>query len=99
MATFQKLHIFWRRSNCPIAYKMIALDATIRAKVLYGMDSLQLNEPQIKRLEKIHLQTMRKILIWDSTYINRNNTNKKIYEEVNKRPKEETKDEIFYTIA
>ena len=99
MATLQKLHIFWRRSNCPIAYKIIALDATIRAKVLYGMDSLQLNEPQIKRLEKIHLQAMRKILKWDSTYINRNNTNKKIYDEVHKRLKEEKKNKIIYTFA
>ena len=83
MITLQKLQIFWRHSNCPTAYKLIALDAIVRSKLLYGTESLHLGEPEIKRLEKIHLQALRKILRWDTTYINRENTNKKIYEEVN----------------
>lgn len=34
-------------------------------------------------MEKIHLQGLRKILKWDTTFINRENTNEKIYTEVN----------------
>ena len=46
---------------------------------------MQLNEPELKKMEKFHLQGLRKILKWDTTYINRENTNEKIYAEVNKQ--------------
>ena len=46
--TLQKLQIFWKRSNCPITYKIIAIDAIVRAKLSYGIDSMQLNEPDLK---------------------------------------------------
>ena len=81
--TLQKLQIFWRRSNCPTSYKIIALDAVVRSKLIYGTDAMQLNEPEFKKVEKFHLQGVRKILKWDTTYINRENTNEKIYAEVN----------------
>ena len=59
--TLQKLQLFWRKSNCPSAYKIIALDAVIRSKLIYGTDALQLNEPEFKKMEKFHLQGLRKI--------------------------------------
>ena len=99
MRTLKRLDTFWRNSNCPIAFKIIALDAVIKTKVLYGLDSMQLNEPELKRLEKIHLQAMRKILKWDTTYINRENTNAKIYEEVNKRIKEQGREKHINTFV
>ena len=86
----QRLQIFWRKNNCPITYKIIALDAIVRSKLTYGTDALQLNEPDLKRMEEFHLQAMRRILQWDTTFINRENTNAKIYTEVNKRIQETT---------
>ena len=88
--TLQKLQTFWRKSNCPTSYKIIALDAVIRSKLIYGTDAMQLNEPELKKMEKFHLQGLRKILKWDTTYINRENTNEKIYEEINKQLSEQT---------
>ena len=41
--------MFWRRSNCPTSYKIIALDAVIRSKLIYGTDAMQLNEPEFKK--------------------------------------------------
>ena len=43
-------------------------------------------------MEKNHLQAMRKLLNWDTTFINRENTNEKIYQEINKRITETTKE-------
>ena len=83
--TLQRLQICWKRSNCPISYKVVALDAVVRSKLLYGTDSLQLNAPELKKLELFHLQAMRKLLNWDTTFINRENTNDKIYEEIGAR--------------
>ena len=38
-------------------------------------------------MEKIHLQTVTKLLDWDMTYINRANTSENIYEEAKKKVK------------
>ena len=90
--TLQKLQTLWKRSNCPITYKIIALDAIVRSKLIYGTDSMQLNEPDLKKMEKFHLQAMRKLLNWDTTFINRENKNEKIYQEINKRVADTTKE-------
>ena len=82
--TLQKLNTFWRRSNCPLAYKITALDAVVRAKLIYGTDSMQLNTAELRRMETFHLKAMRKLIRWDTTFVNRANTNEKVYLEVNR---------------
>ncbi len=42
METLNKLNVFWLHSNCSMKFKLIAADAVIRAKVMYGLDSAQL---------------------------------------------------------
>ena len=41
------------KCNFPITYKIVALDAIVRSKLIYGTDAPQLNEPDLKRMEKI----------------------------------------------
>ena len=53
------------------------------------MESAQLLPPVLKRAETLQLKILRKILRLDTTYINRDNTNEKVYEEANKKLKEE----------
>jgi hypothetical protein len=38
MAILKRLDILWRHCNVKIAFKITALDAVIRSKLLYGMD-------------------------------------------------------------
>ena len=89
-STLQRLQTFGKRSNCPIIFTIIALDAIVRSKLIYGTDAMQLNEPDLKRMEQFHLQAMRKLLNWDTTYINRENTNEKRYQETNLKIKDTT---------
>ena len=84
MLTLKRLDIYWRHSNCPVRTKLITADAVIRAKVLYGLDSAQLNEPHLKRLDVFQLKIFRKILKLKTTYIDRSNTNQKKQEQINK---------------
>ena len=51
MTVVKKLDLFWRHSTCPTPFKLTVLDAVIRAKLLYGMDSAQLNTAQLRKLE------------------------------------------------
>ena len=92
MQTLKRLDLYWRHSNCPMRKKLITADAVIRSKLLYGLDSLQLNEPQLKRLDIFQLKILRKILKLKTTYIDRNNTNEKVFEIANRRLQEEKTD-------
>ena len=83
MLTLKRLDIYWRHSNCPVRTKLITADAVIRAKVLYGLDSAQLNEPHLKRLDFFQLKIFRKILKLKTTYIDRSNTNQKTQQQIN----------------
>ena len=62
MMTLNKLDTFWRHSNCPTKFKIIALDAVIRSKLLYGLDTAQINEAQMQRLDLLQLKALRKYL-------------------------------------
>ena len=37
MATWRRLDVFWKQSNCPIRFKLQAFDAIIRSKLVYGL--------------------------------------------------------------
>ena len=47
------------------------------------METAQLNEPQMKRLDVFQLKAMRKILKMNTTFVNRTNTNNKVFEDAN----------------
>ena len=41
-------------------FEFITLDAVMKTKLLYGMKSAQLREPELKRLEVFYLRALRK---------------------------------------
>ena len=81
----QKLNTFWLHSNCPAKFKLIAADAVIRTKILYGFDSAKLGETELKRIDTIQLNIFRKILGLKTTFVNRENDNNKIWKDVNEK--------------
>ena len=58
MITMKKLDLFRRHSDCGTAVKIYTADAVLRAKLLYGLESAQLND-NLKR--KIDVFQMKKI--------------------------------------
>jgi len=46
------------------------------------MESSQINEPELRKLETLQLNALRKLLKPNTTYVNRENTNTNIYKEV-----------------
>ena len=75
----RRLDQFWLHSNCPVKVKLIAADAVLRAKLLYGLDSAQLGEGELKRMEIMQLKILRKFLGMKTAYVDRDNTNENIY--------------------
>ena len=51
--TWEKLDDFWRKSDCTVAWKLIVYDAVVRSKLMYGLDTVQINQTQIKQLRGV----------------------------------------------
>ena len=70
-------------------FKIQVADAVLRSKLLYGIESAQLNEPEQRRLEVFQLKVLRKMLQMKTTYVNRLNTNEKVFQAANEQKKAE----------
>jgi hypothetical protein len=51
MITLKKLDLFWRHSDCPERFELLALDAVLRSKLLYGLESAELGAALINKLD------------------------------------------------
>lgn len=51
----------------------------VKSKLLFGLEAVQLQPPQLSKLEIIHLRGLRQILKITTTYVNRAHTNEHMY--------------------
>ena len=97
MTILKRLDIFWRHCDVKNAFKINTLDAVIRSKLLYGIDSAQLTTSNQRRIEVFQLKGLRKTLKMTTTYVDRHNSNAEVFRRANelikkmKRKKENTK--------
>ena len=59
------------------------MDVVIRSKLVYGLEVVQIPDALKKKLDAFQLKGLRKILGYVTTFVDRANTNKKIFEDVN----------------
>ena len=56
---WRRMREFWLRGNCTTKQKLHAYDAVIRFKFLYAMNTVELNDSHIQRLESFQLKGLR----------------------------------------
>ena len=83
MATLRRLDLFWRHSNCTAALKLHVMNAVVRAKLLYGLESAQLSDTHVAKLNTFQLKGLRKILHMKTTFVERANTNQLVIQKAN----------------
>ena len=88
MATFNKLHIFLYSSDNTTERKIQMFNAILRAKVMYGLETLVMNTAIKNKLDVFQLKCMRKILQLPTTYINRSYTNEHIRTQISNKLKD-----------
>ena len=59
--------------------KMQVQDAVVNAKLVYGLESLQLPKTAHKKMDMFQLTGLRKLLRMETTHVNRANTNEEVY--------------------
>jgi len=57
----------------------------MESKFLYGLESAQISDTLLAKLDTFQLKGFRKILRMDTTYINRTNTNLRVIQEANRK--------------
>ena len=68
MAILRKMDTFWFYSTCDIRRQLIVFNAVLRSKLLYGLESLQLNQASVRALESFQMKGLRKIIGALTTY-------------------------------
>ena len=80
----QRMHVFWKKSTCTVRFKLQVLSQVLLSKILYGLESAELTQATLNKLDIFHLKCLRKLLNFKTTYITRSNTNEYVYNTANR---------------
>ena len=85
MITLNKLHIFFYNSDNTVTRKMQMFNAVIRAKLMYGLETVVMNTRVKGMLDAFQLKCLRKILQVPTTYIDKQFSNAHVRSQINAR--------------
>ena len=88
MIILNKWHIFFYTSDNSITRKIQIYNAIIRAKLIYGLETLAMNTAVLSRIDTFQLKGLRNILKLPTTYINREYSNAHLRTQINNKLKE-----------
>eukprot|EP00971_Amphidinium_carterae_P128612 2547529-Amphidinium_carterae.2 len=75
MTDLKRLKLLWRESRCSNAWKINVMNAVIRAKLMYGLETIELPYSRLKCLDAFFYKCLRHVLCLRPTYVDRANTN------------------------
>ena len=84
MGTWKKMGPYWKKAAVPNRVKLLAYDALIRSKLVYAFETATLNINAKKRIDAFQLKGLRQILKLKTTFVDRRNTNERVFELANK---------------
>ena len=85
MATLSKLHMFFYNSDNIPSRKVQIFNMVIRSKLMYGLETIVMNEPVEKSLNIFQITCIRKILKLPTTYIHKEFSNIVVRDQINKQ--------------
>ena len=88
MVVLNKLHVFFYTSDNSIARKIQIYNATIRSKLMYGLETVVMNTVVLNRLDTFQFKGLRKILKPQTTYVNRTYSNDYVRTQVDQQLKD-----------
>ena len=78
--TWLRLDSLWKDPSSNPKWKLLIFDAVIRSKLLYSLETVHLTGTLRMKLDAFHLRGLRQILRMQTTYVNRQNTNQRVYQ-------------------
>ena len=83
MATWKSIDIFWKHTQYSVRNRLQVFNSIIKSKLLYALETLEIPSAQISRLKAFQLKGLKKILGIQITFVNRANTNQKVFRRAN----------------
>lgn len=86
---WKRLELFWKHSNCSVRQKLVVYDAVVRSKLIYGLQSVQVNDELKRKMDAFQLKGWRQTLKLHTTFGQqsrgeaRTNTNYYVYYSAN----------------
>ncbi len=71
LETCRKLNIFFKKDNCRNNWKLQVYNAVIISRLTYGLETLNLNDALLKRLDAFHMRGLRHIMGIQHSYWSR----------------------------
>ncbi len=79
-AVANKLKLFWNKAENDDKWKITVYNAVSRSKLLYGLECLELTQPEKDRLDAFQIKGLRRRLHIPPTHIDRSTTNEMVME-------------------
>ena len=57
MAVWKHMRMFFKNASCPVRWKLIVYSRMIRSKLSYGLETVELTQSLLSRLERFQLTT------------------------------------------
>ena len=78
--TWKRLQTYWKATDASKKWQLLAFDAIIKSKLLYGLETAQVGKAALKRIDAFQLRGIRQILGKKHTYWDRSATNAHLFE-------------------
>ena len=78
--TCNRLKLFWTKARNSIPWKIQVFHSILRSKLLYGLETIQLNQSELHRLDAFQIKGYRRILHIPPTSVDRTMTNASVKE-------------------
>ena len=78
LTTCNRMKLFWDKANTTIRWKLRVFDSILRSKVLYGLECIQLTQPDLDKINSFQMQSLRRILKIPPTFIDRSYPNQRV---------------------
>ena len=62
IVTMKRLHLFWKESDTPTRIKIQIHDAIVRAKLVYGLETIHLRKQSINKINAFQIKGLRNII-------------------------------------
>jgi hypothetical protein len=78
--TWKRLQTYWKATNASKRWQLLAYDAIIKSKLLYGLETAQVGKAELKRIDAFQIRGIRQILGKKHTFWDRSATNAHLFD-------------------
>ena len=92
--TWKRLQTYWKATNASKKWQLLAYEAIVKSKLLYGLETAQASRADLKRIDAFQLRGIRQILGKKYTYWDRSATNNTLFDMASRIISETAKNEL-----